>query len=93
MPLDRDEWSRRTASIPVGSWVTGTVVAVHDFGVFVDIGVGINALLKVTRFAGPRVDGCIRIRLPSVGDKISARVLGVYDETKEIALTQVENVS
>ena len=37
--------------LTVGQKVTGTVKAVHDFGVFVDIGAPRDALLNTERFA------------------------------------------
>ena len=54
--------------LTVGQKVTGTVKAVHDFGVFVDIGAPRDALLNTERFAvslkGHRLLGCESLQGP-----------------------------
>jgi ribosomal protein S1 len=91
MPAAESNWDLVKKSIPLGTQVTGAVVERRQFGVFIDIGVGINALLLVTRFAPSEfpVRATNFEGYPSVGDRVTARVLILGDDRHTIALTQL----
>lgn len=85
--MAKSDWERVKAAVPLGSEVSGRVVAVQPFGVFVDLGLGFVGLLEVPEFGGP-----IRPRsleeYPPVGVSVTARVLQHADRNQQLLLTQ-----
>lgn len=68
---------RRTLS--EGAIVTGRVVSVRDFGVFVDLGAGVQGLLHVSEIGWSRVGDPSQLFKP--GDEITTKILRI--ESKE----------
>ncbi|MCX6543127.1 MAG: S1 RNA-binding domain-containing protein [Acidobacteria bacterium] len=71
-------------SIVAGAVLTGRVTSVRDFGVFVDLGAGVQGLLHISEMGWSRVSDASQIVSP--GDEIAVKVLRVDDETQKIAL-------
>ncbi len=82
-------WSSLKLRVRPGESLSGTVVHVEEFGVFVDVGTGFPALLEVINFeqAGKR-----RMRspedYPAKGATVEGRVVGFSEPTHQIALSQ-----
>ena len=71
-------------SIAVGAVIAGRIVSVREFGVFVDLGGGVQGLLHVSEMGWSRVSDPATIGKP--GDEITVKVLRVDDDTQKIAL-------
>lgn len=78
-------WETVEEKYPVGSRVTGTVVNVMSYGVFIKLEEGIEGLVHISEMSWTK-----RISHPSemlsVGDQIEVVVLGINKEKQEISL-------
>ncbi len=83
--LAPDPWQAAAERHPPGSRVTGTVTSVADFGVFVDIGDGIEGLIHVSQLSAERVDKPSGLYKP--GEKVEAIVANVDPQERRIALS------
>ncbi|MEE8278164.1 MAG: 30S ribosomal protein S1, partial [Thermoanaerobaculia bacterium] len=79
-----NEWDSFITSHNVGDTVTGRVVNVTDFGLFVDIYAGLEGLAHVSEID---VGGAGLEDQYQVGDWVSARILRIEDEEKKVGLT------
>jgi small subunit ribosomal protein S1 len=79
-----NEWDSFVAENRVGDTVTGRVVNVTDFGLFVDIFEGLEGLAHVSEIDVG--SGSLESQF-SVGDWASARILRIEDEEKKVGLT------
>jgi small subunit ribosomal protein S1 len=79
-----NEWDSFIAENQVGDTVSGRVVNVTDFGLFIDVQDGLEGLAHVSEIdvGGSKLESLYR-----VGDWISARILRVDEEDKKIGLT------
>ncbi|MFP3940596.1 MAG: 30S ribosomal protein S1 [Thermoanaerobaculia bacterium] len=80
-----NEWEDFTDSHHVGDEVTGRVVNVTDFGLFIDIYNGLEGLAHVSEIdvtAGARLEDHY-----SPGDWVRARILRIEDAEKKVGLT------
>jgi small subunit ribosomal protein S1 len=79
--LQENPWDALEAKYPVGTIIDGEVKSVTDFGIFVDVGMGIDGLVHVSDVAWTK-----KFAHPSEkfkkSDKIRAVVLGI-DKTNE----------
>ena len=71
-------------SIVAGAVVTGRVASVREFGVFVDLGGGVQGLLHVSEIGWSRVDDPSQMFTP--GDEITVKVLSVDEQKQKISL-------
>jgi small subunit ribosomal protein S1 len=71
-------------SIVPDAVIAGRVVAVQDFGAFVDLGGGIQGLLHVSEMSWSRVGSANEVVAP--GDQITVKVLRVDDASGKISL-------
>jgi small subunit ribosomal protein S1 len=78
-----NEWSTFAESHKVGDVVTGQVVNVTDFGIFVDIFDGLEGLAHVSEID---VDGELEDAFP-IGTFVNARVLRIEEDEKKVGLT------
>ena len=78
-------WEAAQDRYVVGSKVTGEIVSVKDYGVFVELEDGIEGLIHVSEMSWT---GKVKnpIKSYAVGDKIEAQVLDVDVENKRISL-------
>jgi small subunit ribosomal protein S1 len=83
--LGEDPWQIVANRYPTGSRISGTVTSVADFGVFVDIGDGVEGLIHVSQLSTERVER--PSELFSAGDPVEAVVANVDTEERRIALS------
>ncbi len=83
--LTEDPWLRVEEKYPVGEKVTGKVVSLTDYGVFIELEEGVEGLIHVSEMSWTK-----RIRHPSqmvnVGDIVKAIVLKVDSQDQRISL-------
>jgi small subunit ribosomal protein S1 len=83
--LQANPWDELEIKFPIGTIVEGEVKSVTDFGVFVDIGMGIDGLVHVSDIAWTK-----KFAHPSEkykkGDKIKAAVLGIDKAAEKFSL-------
>mgnify|MGYP000768445206 CR=1 FL=1 len=73
------------AKLNVGDTVEGTVKNVTDFGAFVELESGIDALLHVSQIAKEHIDKPSDVL--SVGQEIEAKIVDFNEEEKKISLS------
>jgi small subunit ribosomal protein S1 len=71
-------------SIVAGAVLTGRVTSVREFGAFVDLGAGVQALLHASEMGWSRVSDTSQVVAP--GEEITVKVLRVDNDTQKIAL-------
>jgi small subunit ribosomal protein S1 len=83
--LQANPWDELEIKFPVGTNVEGEVKSITDFGVFVDIGMGIDGLVHVSDIAWAK-----KFAHPSEkfkkGDKLKAIVLGIDKANEKFSL-------
>lgn len=83
--LQENPWDLLEMKYPVGTIVEGEVKSVTDFGVFIDIGMGIDGLIHVSDIAWTK-----KFAHPSEkykkGDKLRAVVLGIDKASEKFSL-------
>lgn len=83
--LKPDPWETVPEKYPVESKVSGKVVSITDYGVFVELEEGVEGLVHISEMSWskkPRHPS----KMVSVGDEIDVQVLKVEAETKRISL-------
>ncbi len=83
--LQENPWSALEEKYPSGKEIDGEVKSVTDFGIFVDIGEGIDGLIHVSDISWNK-----KVAHPSErfkkGDRIKAMVLSIDKETEKFSL-------
>lgn len=77
-------WESAKDKYTTGTTVTGEIVSVKDYGIFVELDDGIEGLIHVSEMSWTNNKGPIKGH--NVGDKIEAQVLEVDVENKRISL-------
>lgn len=99
MQFTQDQWDKLIADYPPGTFVSGTVRACKPFGDFVllDDLPNVPCLLEIIHFAVNETSPEHSVRFPadypSVGDRISARILAWSVKTHDVRLTQLSNLN
>ena len=83
--LDKDPFSNFVAEHPKGSIVQGTVSSVDAKGAVVDLGNGVEGMLRVSELARERVDDARNVL--KVGDEIDAKFVNVDKKNRAITLS------
>ena len=83
--LATDPWEAVADRYPVGKTVTGRIDSVQDFGVFVSLEPGVNALLPASESKSEGQPLAVAFK---VGKDLEARILRVDLAEKKIALTR-----
>ena len=82
---DANPWKNAAEKYAVGNVVTGKVARMTDFGAFVELEAGVDALLHVSQISKDHVEK------PSdalkVGDEVTAKVVDFNEEDKKISLS------
>lgn len=78
-------WDNVSFKYAEGSIVEGTVVRLADFGAFVELEPGVDALVHISQISENRINKPSDAL--SVGDKIKAKVMEVKAEEKKISLS------
>ena len=82
---DENPWKDLSTRFPVGSVVTGTVARMTDFGAFIQLDEGVDALLHVSQISKNHVAKPSDVL--KIGDEVTAEVTEVNEETNRISLS------
>ncbi len=82
---DSNPWKNASTKYAVGNEVTGKVARMTDFGAFVELEPGIDALLHVSQIAKEHIEKPADVL--SVGQEVTAKVVDFNEEGKKISLS------
>lgn len=82
---DNNPWKNAAEKYEVGTMVTGKVARMTDFGAFVELEEGIDALLHVSQISIEHVEKPADVL--KVGQEITAKIVDFNEETKKISLS------
>ena len=82
---DENPWKNASERFAVGNVVTGKVARMADFGAFVELSPGVDALLHVSQIAREHIDKPSDVL--SVGQEIEAKIVDFNEADKKISLS------
>ena len=82
---DANPWKDATEKYAVGNVVTGKVARMTDFGAFVELEPGVDALLHVSQISKEHVEKPADVL--NVGDEVTAKVVDFNEADKKISLS------
>jgi ribosomal protein S1 len=82
---DENPWKDATQKYAVGNVVKGKVARMTDFGAFVELEPGIDALLHVSQIAKEHVEKPADVL--KVGQEVEAKIVDFNEEEKKISLS------
>lgn len=82
---DANPWKDAASKYAVGNVVTGKVARMTDFGAFVELEPGVDALLHVSQIAKEHVEKPSDVL--SVGEEVTAKVVDFNEADKKISLS------
>ena len=82
---EENPWNDAANKFAVGTVVNGTVARMTDFGAFVELAVGVDALLHVSQIAKEHIEKPSDVL--SVGQAIEAQIVDFNEEEKKISLS------
>ena len=82
---DENPWMNAEERFAVGTIVTGVVARMTEFGAFVELAKGVDALLHVSQISKDHVEKPSDVL--KVGDEVVAKVVDFNDEMKKISLS------
>ena len=82
---DQNPWKDADVKYAVGNVVSGKVARMTDFGAFVELEPGIDALLHVSQIAKEHVEKPSDVL--KVGEEVTAKVVDFNEEGKKISLS------
>lgn len=85
---DTDPWKKAEENYAKGTTVTGKVARMTDFGAFIELEPGIDALLHVSQISKERIAKPADVL--SIGQEIQAKVVDFDSEKKKISLSMKE---
>jgi len=80
-----DPWAELIAAFPVGAIVEGKVTKLVSFGVFVDLGQGVEGLVHISEMARGHVETPDQV--VAVGDTIDVKVMEIDETRRRISLS------
>jgi len=83
--LDKDPFSHFVAEHPKGSIVKGVVAAADAKGATINLGNGVEGILRVSEIARERVDDARSVL--NIGDEVEAKFIGVDRKNRTITLS------
>lgn len=83
--LQENPWDALEAKFPVGSKVNGKIKSIVEFGIFVDLGEEVDALIHVSDFSWTKKNINLNDEY-KVGDEIEAAVVSVDKENQKFCL-------
>ncbi|MCI1944169.1 bifunctional 4-hydroxy-3-methylbut-2-enyl diphosphate reductase/30S ribosomal protein S1 [Clostridium luticellarii] len=83
--LMEDPWNNVDIKYPVGSVVLGKVVRFANFGAFVELEPGVDALVHISQISHKRIDKPDDVL--EIGQEIKAKILEVNKDNQKIALS------
>ena len=82
---DANPWKDAAEKYAVGNVVTGKVARMTDFGAFVELEPGVDALLHVSQIAKEHIEKPADVL--AVGDEVTAKVVDFNEADKKISLS------
>lgn len=82
---DQNPWNNAAEKFAVGTVVKGVVARMTDFGAFVELAPGVDALLHVSQISREHVDKPSDVL--SIGQEIEAKVVDFNEEDRKISLS------
>ena len=82
---EMNPWKDAATKFAVGNVVTGKVARMTDFGAFIEIESGVDALLHVSQISKERIEKPADVL--KVGDEVTAKITDFNEETKKISLS------
>ena len=82
---DANPWKDATTKYAVGNVVTGKVARMTDFGAFVELEAGVDALLHVSQISKDHIEKPADVL--KVGDEVTAKVVDFNEADKKISLS------
>ena len=82
---DANPWKAAATKYAVGTEVTGKVARMTDFGAFVELEAGVDALLHVSQISKDHVEKPSDVL--KVGDEVTAKVVDFNEADKKISLS------
>ncbi len=86
LKFERDNpWKDAATKYAVGNIVTGRVARMTDFGAFVELAVGVDALLHVSQIAREHVEKPADVL--NIGDEVTGMIVDFNEEARKISLS------
>lgn len=82
---DQNPWLNADEKYAIGNIVTGTVARMTDFGAFVQLAPGVDALLHVSQISPERIDKPSDVL--KIGQEIEAKVVEYNSDDKRISIS------
>lgn len=82
---DANPWIKAAENYAVGTVVTGKVARMTDFGAFIELEAGVDALLHVSQISKEHVEKPADVL--KVGQEVTARVVDFNNDDKKISLS------
>ena len=82
---DQNPWKDAATKYAVGNEVTGTVARMTDFGAFIELETGVDALLHVSQISKDHVEKPADVL--KIGETVTAKVVDFNEESKKISLS------
>ena len=82
---DTNPWAKAAENYAVGTEVTGKVARMTDFGAFVELEAGVDALLHVSQISKEHVEKPADVL--KVGQEVTAKVVDFNNEDKKISIS------
>ncbi|MGN0131366.1 MAG: 30S ribosomal protein S1 [Lachnospiraceae bacterium] len=82
---DSNPWKDAASKYAVGNVVTGKVARMTDFGAFVELEVGVDALLHVSQISKDHIEKPSDVL--KVGDEVTAKIVDFNEADKKISLS------
>ena len=82
---DQNPWAEAEEKFAVGNIVTGKVARMTDFGAFIELEPGVDALLHVSQIAANHVEKPSDVL--KTGEEVTAKIVDFNAETKKISLS------
>ncbi len=82
---DENPWKDAVSKYAVGNIVTGVVARMTDFGAFVELAPGVDALLHVSQISREHVEKPYDVL--NIGQEIEAKIVDFNEEDKKISLS------
>ena len=82
---DENPWRDASSKYAVGNIVTGRVARMTDFGAFIELETGVDALLHVSQISKEHVEKPADVL--SVGEEVTAKIVDFNEAEKKISLS------
>ena len=82
---ETNPWAHAAEDFAVGTVVTGKVARMTDFGAFVELAAGVDALLHVSQISRAHVEKPSDVL--SIGQEVTAKVVDMNEADKKISLS------